>query len=161
MAGFPAESEEAFENSFRFAEEMGFAKIHVFRYSPRPGTAAASLPDSVPEPVKAARSKRLIRLSAEMGCRFAESQTGRVLDVLVEEFDPETGVASGLSPNYLRVSFEARTARRGAIVPVRAEKAAGEGIRGSVVENQSQGAEDVRLCFLQDGGEGNRPSDGL
>jgi len=133
MVGFPAETNECFENSFRFAAEMQFSKIHVFRYSARPGTAAADLGDAVPEQVKLARSKQLILLSAEGGRMFAESQVGKVLGVMIEEFDPQGGVASGLSDNYIRVSFEAVMARRGAIVPILIQNAVGESARGTVL----------------------------
>ena len=63
IVGFPGETDEMFENGFRFIEEMKFSKLHVFPYSKRTGTPAAKMEDQVPEEVKEERVHRLIELS--------------------------------------------------------------------------------------------------
>ncbi|NLX09778.1 MAG: tRNA (N(6)-L-threonylcarbamoyladenosine(37)-C(2))-methylthiotransferase MtaB [Chloroflexi bacterium] len=129
IAGFPGETDEEFETSLAFVREMDFMKLHVFRYSSRAGTAAARMPDHVPDAVKKARSARLLALSDEGAQRFAERFVGRELDVLWEQI---TGVSeagfhnSGLTGNYLRVRLDAPQALTNLITPVQII-AAGEG----------------------------------
>jgi threonylcarbamoyladenosine tRNA methylthiotransferase MtaB len=60
MVGFPGETEEEFEETYAFAEKIGFSKIHVFQYSPRAGTPAASFENQVPAECKEQRSRKLI-----------------------------------------------------------------------------------------------------
>jgi threonylcarbamoyladenosine tRNA methylthiotransferase MtaB len=106
MVGFPGESEAEFEESARFVGAMGFAKLHVFRYSPRPGTAAARMSDQVGEEVKQARSARMRALSDEGGWAFRRRYLGRAARVLWEsaECASEAGLEwRGFTANYIRV----------------------------------------------------------
>lgn len=84
IAGFPGETDDDFERSYDFCEEMAFSKMHVFRYSRRPGTPAAARVDQVDPPVKAARSTRLRALAEEMRKRYASSLVGRPERLLLE-----------------------------------------------------------------------------
>ena len=102
MVGFPGESDEEFEESYRFCQRMGFARIHVFPYSERPGTIAAGMSGRVEERVKRERSKRMLELAREAAWRFGEQFLGRTATVLWEK-KAEEGVWSGLSGNYIRV----------------------------------------------------------
>ena len=102
MVGFPGESEEEFEQSYRFCQQMGFANIHVFPYSERPGTAAARMPDKVPEGVKKERSAVMLGLARESALRFRRQFLGRTMAVLWEQ-KTEEEVWSGLTDNYIRV----------------------------------------------------------
>jgi threonylcarbamoyladenosine tRNA methylthiotransferase MtaB len=88
IVGFPGETEADFEATLRLVREAGFCKVHVFSYSPRQGTPAAALPDSVPPPVKAERRRRLLELEAELAVAYHRQLIGRRLDVLVESADP-------------------------------------------------------------------------
>ncbi len=97
IAGFPGETDEEFEASYRFIEGMDFAGIHVFRFSPRTGTKAASMDGRVPDRVKKARSERLLRLSEAGKRRFASRLVGSVQQVLFEQ------PGEGLTDNYVRV----------------------------------------------------------
>jgi len=124
IAGFPGETDEEFEESFRFIEAMDFAGIHVFRYSPRTGTKAAVMDGRVPDRVKKERSERLLRLSEAGKRRFAGRLIGSVQDVLFEE------PGAGLSDNYVRVHAaggEPNTFRR-----VRITGLAEDGVTGEV-----------------------------
>ena len=102
MVGFPGESEEEFEQSYRFCQQMGFANIHVFPYSERPGTAAARMPDKVLEGVKKERSAVMLGLARESALRFRRQFLGRTMAVLWEQ-KTEEEVWSGLTDNYIRV----------------------------------------------------------
>ena len=116
MVGFPGESPEAFERSYRFVEEMQFSRLHVFRYSPRPRTAAAGFPDQVREPEKARRSARMIELGGELMRRFSGRLVGSTVSVLVES--RRTELLSGFTDNYVEVQFAGSERLRGEIVPV-------------------------------------------
>ena len=110
IVGFPGETDEEFETSYQFTREMEFMKLHVFRYSPRTGTAAARMPNQVPDPIKKERSARLFALSEEGAARFLVRFVGRQMDVLWEHIAgaSEAGFQNtGLTDNYIRVDAEA------------------------------------------------------
>ena len=100
IVGFPGETEEEFKESLSLAEEVGFGKIHVFKYSKRPGTKAAVMPDQVPEPVKKERSARLIALGERLAADFCRQHLGTEQRVLVEE--RENGVWTGYTDDYVK-----------------------------------------------------------
>jgi threonylcarbamoyladenosine tRNA methylthiotransferase MtaB len=103
MVGFPGESDEAFENSIRAAKEIEFCRLHLFRYSPRPGTRAAAYPNRVPKGILDARRHRLGIEGAAVVNRVRERQIGRTLSVMLEEEGAGDALAVGFSENYLRV----------------------------------------------------------
>jgi len=119
MVGFPGETEEDFLATRDFVEAMGFARIHVFPYSRRPGTPAAEMPGQLGEDVKEARVRMLVALGARLGQKFQERFLGRVMAVLVEEHRDGQGRLEGLTGNYLRVAFEGDDRFKGELVPVR------------------------------------------
>jgi len=105
MVGFPGEDNDEFEKSLEFVEEQAFSRLHIFRFSPREGTPAASMPDQVSPPVAQERSRRLHLLGADLEARFASGFKGRTLEVLWESCE-KLGSSlrwSGLTPNYIRV----------------------------------------------------------
>ncbi|MCX6005454.1 MAG: radical SAM protein, partial [Chloroflexi bacterium] len=104
MVGFPGESEVEFEESYRFCREMEFAAIHVFSYSPMPGTQAAKMPGKVNEKVKKERSLRMLALASVSAENFSGRFVGQTRDVLWEnEVKKGIAVYSGLTDNYIRV----------------------------------------------------------
>ena len=122
IVGFPGESDEEFEESIRFVERMGFARLHVFPYSPRPGTAAARMPDQVREAVKKERRARMLDLSARLWEAFQARHIGRTYEVLWESArgaTPEGIVWSGLTGNYLRVLTVTQEMLGNTITPAR------------------------------------------
>jgi threonylcarbamoyladenosine tRNA methylthiotransferase MtaB len=102
IVGFPGESEKEFEESYGFCQRMGFANIHVFPYSARVGTVAATMPHQVGEKVKKERSQRMLTLTRQSQQHFRERFLGQYTTVLWESRLDET-TWSGLTPNYLRV----------------------------------------------------------
>ena len=102
IAGFPGETDEEHRETLAFIEEVGFARIHVFPFSPRTGTEAAGMPGQVPEAVKKARAAELIALGDRLEQEFVRSLVGTAQRVLFEE-EGEGGLAEGYTENYVRV----------------------------------------------------------
>lgn len=102
IVGFPGETEEDFRESYAFAEEIGFAKIHVFPYSPKRGTPAAARKDQLLNAVKSERSHTLIQLSDRMAAEFLADAVGTDAEVLYERAVGE-GIYEGHTTNYMKV----------------------------------------------------------
>jgi threonylcarbamoyladenosine tRNA methylthiotransferase MtaB len=122
IVGFPGETDEEFAISEAFIQQMDFAGLHVFRYSKRPGTAAARMRGQVSESVKQQRSSRLIALSEQCERRFAEHFIGQTLPVLWEQVAGATEagfVNVGYTDNYIRVRCIHPRALTNHIIPAR------------------------------------------
>ena len=102
MVGFPGEDEGDFVESLAFVERMGFARLHVFPFSPRPGTPAARLPDQVPVSVRRERARRMREVGDRLAETFQQRFVGREMEVLWEH-RRDDGLWHGLTDNYLRV----------------------------------------------------------
>ncbi len=104
MTGFPGESDKAFENSYRLIQTLPVTYLHVFPFSPRKGTPAATFSGKVSDSVVKERSQRLRNLGEKKKTEFFQSQIGRIVTVLIETTrDVATGFARGLSDNYIPV----------------------------------------------------------
>jgi len=132
IVGFPGEDEAAFEESYCFIEALNFARLHVFTYSPRPGTAAARMPGQVSPEVKVARSRRLRQLGAQQAQGFHQRFVGRTLPVLWE-MSSQGDLWRGLTDNYLTVSAACADDLSNRITPTRLVRPASQGLRGEVV----------------------------
>ena len=129
ITGFPGETEEDFAQSCDMVRQVGFARIHVFPYSARKGTPAASMPDQLPKAVREERARTLIRVGRDAADAWAASQLGRIRPVLVE--DEEQGYFRGYTPEYAPVYLE--SARPGELVNVRLDEWRGNGFRGTCI----------------------------
>ena len=119
IVGFPGESEKDFAATLDLACEITYAQAYSFKYSPRPGTPAAMMPDQVPDAVKAERLAVLQDLLNDQQRAFNAASLGRVLPVLFEKPGRHRGQLAGRSP-YLQAVHAAAPARLlGAVVPVR------------------------------------------
>jgi len=130
LVGFPGETDAAFENTLRVCREVGFSRIHAFRFSPRPGTRAADMPDPVPPDVIRARRRAVSALGDRLAAAYRESLVGRTARVVVEALHGD-GSADGLSERYVRVHVRAPLpagAARREILPVRLLSTAGDRI---------------------------------
>ena len=103
IVGFPEETEEEFAQTLDFIRRCGFAQMHIFPYSIRPGTPAAAL-EQVPKAVKEDRARRAANLAAEMHRMYLEGCVGRTYPVLFEQ--SRNGKFSGHAPNYMEVLAE-------------------------------------------------------
>ena len=107
ITGFPGESDSDFEATYQLATALQFAKAHIFRFSPRKGTAAARMQGQVKEEIKKARSERLLALNDLDVRRFRQQFLGETVQVLIESF--KHGRWEGLTDNYLRVEVDGPT----------------------------------------------------
>ncbi len=101
MVGFPDETAEDFEQSLAFVKKVGFEKVHVFPYSRRPGTPAAKMANQVENAEKSRRAAVMIEETDKIRNAFLESQIGKTLEVLPEEF--HDGYVQGYTANYTPV----------------------------------------------------------
>ncbi len=122
IVGFPGESEAAFQDTYRLLQEIQFDKVHVARYSPRPGTTAAEeMEDDVPEEEKERRFWAVEYLQREILARTAQSWQGKTVSVLVETTDA-AGRWRGRTHRDQLVFFDDPNERLGQIVDVRIEQ---------------------------------------
>lgn len=136
IVGFPGETETEFSESLAFVEAMAFAKLHVFRYSRRAGTAAAAMPSQVSPTIATERSRRMHALGDRLERAFRRRFLGRTMNVLWEMDEPNGDglVWSGLTDNYLRVSAPGGPGLRNAVTPVRLVADTPGGLTGEIVD---------------------------
>ena len=104
IVGFPQESEKEFMETYEFIKKVQFAELHVFPYSMRSGTPAARMSGQIDPKIKKERVHRLIELNNNLALEYANKFENRELDVLFETFDEKTGLLTGHTTNYLKVS---------------------------------------------------------
>lgn len=132
IVGFPGETDSEFEATCAAVESIGFSKIHVFRFSPRQGTAAAEMPNQVPQAVKRDRAARLAEIGRRLRGDYFESLLGRQLRVLVERtVENRLGRVVGTSDRYAPVEFSGKPSDVGRFVRVTAREATDGGIVGT------------------------------
>ncbi len=156
MVGFPGENRAAFEQTIHVVREVGYARAHLFRYSPRPGTPAAEMKSQVSDEEKELRSKELAAACRETQQAFIQRYLGATLDVLVEGKEsksaPESegatgndehspvanrteggmGLLGGYTSNYIRVQFTGGSHLLGKVVPVHLMEPTSDGAIGEV-----------------------------
>jgi threonylcarbamoyladenosine tRNA methylthiotransferase MtaB len=137
ITGFPGESDIDFEQTYQLAAELQFAKAHIFRFSPRQGTAAARMQGQVKDEIKKNRSERLLTLNDLDVRRFRQQFLAETVQVLIEGY--KHGRWEGLTDNYLRVEVDgladyANQDWQNKLVKVRLEQLVDDGVLGVVVK---------------------------
>ena len=127
IVGFPGETEEMFAESLDYIRSLGFSRVHVFPYSPREGTPAASMPDQIPDNIKKERVHRLQQVAEEMTRAFHEQYLGTKQKVLWET--RTKGVTDGVTDTYIRVYTKADVIP-GEITEVKLERLYEDGVWG-------------------------------
>ncbi|HIZ56530.1 MAG TPA: tRNA (N(6)-L-threonylcarbamoyladenosine(37)-C(2))-methylthiotransferase MtaB [Firmicutes bacterium] len=133
MVGFAGETSEEFAQSLQYVEEIGFARIHVFAYSIRPGTRAASFPHQLDNMVKEARSEQMIALGDRLHEKFCLQQIGRVEKVLFEK--QTENFYQGYTPNYTPVRVYTDNDLSGKIICTKISNILGKCCVGELCEN--------------------------
>ena len=135
IVAFPGETQEEFETSLDFIRKCGFADMHIFPYSRRPGTPADKMPGQHPNAVKEARSRAAIAVAEEMSRSYRESLLGTVQQVLFEE--PEGEYYTGHCPNYMKVYVKGWDLHN-KIKSVRLTQLYKDGLLGEVTESDCE-----------------------
>ncbi len=130
MTGFPGETEQEHEESMEFAKKTGFARVHCFAYSRRPGTVADKMEDQLDNGLKNKRCNEMIAMTDELKKEFLQSQVGLTQTVIAEKYI--NGVHSGYTPNYTLVKFKSDTDICGKVVSVRLIKAHDDYMEGEL-----------------------------
>lgn len=135
MVGFPGETDQDFETTYKFLKEIAFAQMHIFKYSPRKGTPAALYEDQVSPEKKEERSNALLLLSKELTVQYNSNYSGRAMEVLFEQDAAgQEGRIEGLTVNYIRVVCEGDTGLNGKIKPVRLKRSEEDYMIGEFIE---------------------------
>lgn len=128
IAGFPGETDADHRETVSLVEALPLSYLHVFPFSPRPGTAAAALPGRVPAAAARERAAELLALSELRWRAFLAAQVGRELEVVVERV--EGGVARGTSREWATVRWPAAGEARGDVARVRVSASDGRACHG-------------------------------
>ncbi|MFQ5450924.1 MAG: tRNA (N6-isopentenyl adenosine(37)-C2)-methylthiotransferase MiaB [Nitrospinaceae bacterium] len=133
IVGFPGETESEFEDTLKLMEKAEFSSSFMFRYSPRPGTPAADIPDTVPESVKQDRLQRTIAFQDELTRNTGKTFLGKEVEVLIEGRTSRHGAdLKGRNPQYWRVNFKGdlEVLKPGDLVRVKVEDVSGHALNG-------------------------------
>jgi threonylcarbamoyladenosine tRNA methylthiotransferase MtaB len=123
LIGFPDETEKAFENTYSLIEKLPVTYLHVFPFSPRPGTPANKYPQKVSQKIIKARCEQMRRLGDEKKRIFYETFMGKTVEVLIEsKRDKATGLLKGITPNYISVNVVGKEDLFNTLVQVKIEK---------------------------------------
>mgnify|MGYP002861411345 CR=1 FL=1 len=130
IVGFPGETDEHFAETLNFIQEQPFSKIHVFPYSARTGTLAATLPNQIPPQIKKARAGQALEFSRAKAKNFSERLIGKTVEIIAET--STGGIADGLTKNYVRVYVPDENIQLGAIIKVKVERLHKDGVFGTL-----------------------------
>ena len=140
IVGFPGESDADFDDTMRLIDQTGFAAAYSFRYSKRPGTPGAALPDQVPENVKVARLTALQALLGRQAQAFNASKAGSTVPVLFAEAGRKPGQILGKTPWLQSVYAEGNPRLIGHVVDVRLTAAYANSLSGEIVSDGFEAA---------------------
>ncbi len=134
LIGFPGETDEEFNNTYSLIEELPISHLHVFPFSPRKKTPAASFSDQVPEDVKKQRTEKMRQLGELKNNNFLKSLVGKTLNVLIENGrDRKTGDLKGLSSNYAVVHIKGENSLKNTITKVKITEYCPEYLTGTPI----------------------------
>ena len=138
IVGFPGETEEDFQESKSFIEEIGFYDMHIFKYSRRKGTRADEMKEQITEKVKKERSKVLLDLALKDSEEFRKNFIGKTTEVLIEEIRELDGISyyTGFNKEYIRLYIpvpEKTALEIGQVYPVLAKEAREESLLGELL----------------------------
>ena len=132
IVGFPGETNDEFNKTYEFLKEIELSQMHVFKYSPRKGTPAATMENQIDPQMKQFRSEKLLNLNKENFNKFAGKFIGQEIDVLFEQSIAEN-TYEGLTPNYIRVIVKSDKEIHGEILKVKLTDIKDEYVEGTLV----------------------------
>lgn len=131
IVGFPGETEEEFQTTYKYLEKVNFYKMHIFKYSPRKGTRAAVMSNQIDGKVKEERSNRLIQLSNKNEKKFLNKYIDKVVEVLFEQEEGE--FIKGHTKNYVIVKTKNKDLQN-EIIKVKVNKEENLELLGSIMK---------------------------
>jgi len=134
IAGFPGESDEDFQDTVKFVNDLPLSYFHIFPYSKRPGTQAAIFDDQVDEDVKKERVKILLDMSRKKKYNYMAKNIHQNLDVIVEKQSEKGGIYKVLSDNYLKIDVKSDNMTPGQRLRIRVISLTGETLRGKAID---------------------------
>jgi threonylcarbamoyladenosine tRNA methylthiotransferase MtaB len=144
IVGFPGESNELFEDTYKYLTDLPVTYFHVFSYSERPNTPASGFVQKIDPYIKAERSKRLHKLSDQKRCDFYHRFIGITVPVLFESVN-SNGSVSGLTEEYMRVDVKSIMHITNKILDVTIQEASAEKCIGIIAEPHSTSA--IRIAI--------------
>ena len=132
IVGFPGETNEEFNKTYEFLRDIELSQMHIFKYSPRKGTPAATMENQIDPQMKQFRSDKLLNLNKENFAKFANKFVGQEVEVLFEQ-SVEENRYEGLTPNYIRVVIQSEKDIQGQILKVKITDVKNEYVEGVLV----------------------------
>ncbi|MGL4911172.1 MAG: tRNA (N(6)-L-threonylcarbamoyladenosine(37)-C(2))-methylthiotransferase MtaB [Romboutsia sp.] len=132
IVGFPGETNEEFNKTYEFLRDIELSQMHIFKYSPRKGTPAATMENQIDPQMKQFRSDKLLTLNKENFTKFANKFVGQDVDVLFEQ-SVEANRYEGLTPNYIRVVIQSKKDIQGQILKAKITDVKNEYVEGVLV----------------------------
>lgn len=133
IVGFPGETEEDFNDSLKIIKQAGLCKVHVFKYSKREGTKAASMKGHIAPEVKSRRSTEIINVGVETAKQFYLDNLGTKRIVLFEQYDEVDGCLEGLSDNYIKIYCDGENELCNSFVNVELVELYKDGVKGKII----------------------------
>lgn len=132
IVGFPGETNDEFNKTYEFLKDIELSQMHIFKYSPRKGTPAATMENQIDPQMKQFRSEKLLSLDKENFNKFASKFIDKELDILFES-NVVDGMYEGLTTNYIRVVVQSEKDIQGKILKVKITKVKEEYVEGILV----------------------------
>ena len=148
MVGFPGEGRAEFESTIHVARTVGFARAHLFRFSQRPGTPAADMPNQVSDEEKQARSEELAAVCRDTQQRYIARYLGKRLNVLVEGKDRDGGLLSGYTENYIKAIFTGGSHLIGTVTAVQLLEPTTDGALGEAAASYQPEADIIPITLV-------------
>jgi len=133
IVGFPGETEKQFENTIKICRELKFSRLHIFRFSARPGTKAFLMKDKVPQKIISQRAEIFKKTKDELMLSYHKSFINKNVDVLIESQDKKTKMLEGLTDNYIRVFVAGEKKSIGNFITAKIEEAFPEFVLGKII----------------------------
>ncbi|MTI66611.1 MAG: tRNA (N(6)-L-threonylcarbamoyladenosine(37)-C(2))-methylthiotransferase MtaB [Firmicutes bacterium] len=130
IVGFPGETDEEFKETYNFVKEIGFSKVHVFKYSPKKGTPAAKYKNQINGNIKSKRSNIMIELAKSLTKDFNKKFINKEMDVLFEE--ENNSYTEGYTNNYIRTMVKRNSSLEGKVIKVKIKDIVGENLLGEI-----------------------------
>ena len=134
IAGFPGETDEDFQDTVKFVDDLPLSYFHIFPYSKRPGTKAAIFDDHVDKDVKKERVQILLEMSRKKKHEYMAKNIHKNLDVIVEKQSEKGGICTVLSDNYLKIDVKSDNITPGQRLRIRVISLTGEKLRGETID---------------------------